>query len=231
MAAISYKMFIKSVVLQTISTCTALFPTQLIYQTPNPTWFENLAIRPDGSILDTTVTAPTLYLVRPDARKQSPKVIKGFSYNTGLLGITEITPDAFVVAGSNFSLATQAPAPNSSYLYLVTFPKHDRENPTVTVAAHIPNVALPDGILKLNDHTILVADPPNGAIWSVNIKTGAYNIVSSDPLLKGTGVDGIKLHGDKLYFIDTSERLLGRFTIDLKTGIPVGNASVVARGW
>ena len=63
----------------------------------------------------------------------------------------------------------------------------------------------------------------------MNIKTGAYSIVSSDPLLKGTGVDGLSLHDDKLYFTDTSERLLGRFTIDLNTGIPVGNASVVAR--
>ena len=228
MAAISSKMFMALVVLHTLSTCAVLFPTRLIYETPNPTWFENLAIRRDGSILATTVTAPTLYLVQPDSRKQSPKVIEGFNYNTGLLGITEITPDAFIVAGSNFSLTTRAPAPKSSYLYLVTFPRPDSQNPTVTVAAYIPNIALPDGIVTLNDHTILVADPPNGAIWSVNIKTGAYNIVSSDPLLKGTGVDGLKLHDNKLYFTDTSERLLGRFTIDLKTGIPVSNASVVA---
>lgn len=230
MAAISSNMFLALVVLNTLFTsCAAPFPTRLIYETPNPTWFENLATRHDGSILATTVTAPTLYLVRPDSRKQSPKVIEGFNSNTGLLGITEITPDAFVVAGSNFSLTTQAPAPNSSYLYLVTFPSRNSENPTVSVAAHIPNVALPDGIVTLNNRTILVADPPNGAIWSVNIKTGAYSIVSSDPLLKGTGVDGLKLHDDKLYFTDTSERLLGRFAIDLKTGIPVDNASVVAR--
>ena len=229
MAAISAKKFIALVVLHTLSTFASLFPTRLIYETPNPTWFENLAIRHDGSILATTVTAPTLYLVQPDSRTQSPKVIEGFSCNTGLLGITEITPDAFVVAGSNFSLTTRTPAPNSSYLYLVNFPGRDSENPTVSVAAYIPNIALPDGILKLNNHTILVADPPNGAIWSVNIRTGAYSIVSSDPLLKGTGVDGLKLHDDKLYFTDTSERLLGRFTIDLKTGIPIGNASVVAR--
>ena len=83
--------------------------------------------------------------------------------------------------------------------------------------------------MALNDHIILVADPPNGKIWSVDIKTGTYNIISSDPLLGGTGVDGLKLHGNKLYFTDTSERLLGRFTIDPKTGIPIGNASVVAR--
>ena len=228
MAAI-LKMFTVLVMLHTLSTCAALFPTRLIYETPNPTWFENLAIRQDGSILATTVTAPTLYLVQPNSPKQSPKVIEGFNRNTGLLGITEITPDAFIVAGSNFSLTTRAPAPNSSYLYLATFPRRDSENPTVTVAAYIPSVALPDGIVTLNDHTVLVADPPNGAIWSVDIKTGAYKIVSSDPLLKGTGVDGLKLHDNKLYFTDTSERLLGRFTIDLKTGIPVGNASVVAR--
>ena len=229
MAAMSSKKLIALVVLHTLSTCAALFPTRLIYETPNPTWFENLAIRPDGSILATTVTGPTLYLVRPKLPKQSPKVIEGFNYNTGLLGITEISPDAFIVAGSNFSLTTRAPAPNSSYLYRVAFPSRKSEYPTITVAAYIPNVALPDGIVALNDHTILVADPPNGAIWSVNIKTGAYNIVSSDSLLKGTGVDGLKLHDNKLYFTDTSERLLGRFTIDLKNGIPVSNASVVAR--
>ncbi|KAL6717644.1 hypothetical protein ACLMJK_005559 [Lecanora helva] len=230
MAAISSKLFAALVVFYTLSVCAALFPTRLIYETPNPAWFENLAIRRDGSILATTVTAPTLYLVRPDSPKQSPKVIEGFNRNTGLLGITEITPDAFVVAGSNFSLTTQAPAPNSSYLYLVTFPSHNKsENPTVTVAAYIPKIALADGIVTLNNHTILVADPPNGAIWSVNIETGVYDVVSSDPLLKGTGVDGLKLHDDKLYFTDTSERLLGRFTINPKTGIPKGNASVVAR--
>ena len=225
----TFQMLIALVVLQTLSSCTALFPTRLVYETPNPTWFENLAVRRDGSILATTVTGPTLYLVRPDVRKQTPKVVEGFKFNTGLLGITEITPDTFVVAGSNFSLEARAPAPDSSYLYLVTFSSRNSEGPTVTVAGHFPKIALPDGILTLNDHTILVADPPNGAIWSVNIKTGAYHIVSSDPLLGGTGVDGLKLHSDKLYFTDTSERLLGRFTINLKTGIPIGNASVVAR--
>ena len=229
MVAMASKVFIALVVINAISTCFALFPTRLVYETPNPTWFENLAIRYDGSILATTVTAPTLYLVRPDSPKQSPTVITGFDNNTSLLGITEITPDVFVVAGSNFSLATQSPAPNSSFLYLLSFPNRTSENPIVTVAAYIPKVALPDGIVKLNDHTILVADPPNGEIWSVDIKTGAYSVVSSDPLLKGTGVDGVKLYRDQLYFTDTSERLLGRFIIDLKTGVPLRNASVVAR--
>ena len=228
MAATSSTISIALLLLYTLPTCLTLFPTRLIYETPNPTWFENLAVRRDGSILATTVTAPTLYLVQPNARNQTPEVIEGFTFNTGLLGITEITPDTFIVAGSNFSLEARAPAPNSSYLYRVTFPRRNSQNPDVSVAAFIPNVALPDGIVTLNDHTILVADPPNGAIWSVNINTGVYNIVSSDPLLKGTGVDGLKLHDDKLYFTDTSERLLGVFTIDLNTGIPIGPASAVA---
>ena len=206
-----------------------LRPTELIYEAPNPTWLENLAVRHDGSILATTITSPEIYLIQPDPSNPSPRVIRGFNFNTGLLGITEIMPDTFIVAGSNLTLATLTPAPESSNLYHVRFPNRHSNDATVSLAAHIPNIALPDGIVTLNDHTILVADPPNGQIWSVDTNTGAYHVVSSDPLLKGSGVDGLKIHGNKLYFTDTSERLLGRFTIDLETGIPLGNASVVVR--
>lgn len=230
------------------STPSAKRKTELIYQASNGTWFENLAVRRDGSILVTTLTSPTLYLIQPSAERPDPIQIHGFDGYETLTGITEEAdvPDSFIVAACNFSIATFALAPNSSGLWRVRYPLRDHHphshtrggeetSPTVTLLTRLPDVVLPNGLVTLNAHTVLLADSAKGNIVAIDTHTGASRVAVSDPLLETVNrpvnaVNRLKIHGDTLYFTNGQQNLLGRVQIDRETGAPKGPASVVARG-
>lgn len=75
---------------------TALAPTHLVYEAPNGTWFENLAVRACGSIIPTTVISLTSGSsihsprIHPD---HPPRLPSGLE----TLGVTETAPDTFQV--------------------------------------------------------------------------------------------------------------------------------------
>ena len=52
---------------------TALYSITLMFEFPNGTWLENLAVRPSGSIITTILTAPELYLLQPNPRNPKPE--------------------------------------------------------------------------------------------------------------------------------------------------------------
>ncbi|KAL8636981.1 MAG: hypothetical protein Q9228_005692, partial [Teloschistes exilis] len=155
------------------SIATALYPTKLLYQFPNGTWLENLAVRPAGTILTTVLTAPDLYLIHPDAKNPSPKLVHHFSSHKSLVGITETTPDTFFVIAANYSGETRSAVPGSSAIYRVFFPNPYTTDPIVSLAANLPpDTILPNGLTALNPSTLLVADSRTGTILSVNTVTG-----------------------------------------------------------
>lgn len=84
-------------------------------------------------------------------------------------------------------------------------------------------------------NTILLADPAQGVIFSVDLRTKVSKIAISDPFLAGTaslpvGVNGLKIRGSTLYFTNTAQNLLGAIPISLSTGVARGPASVISRG-
>lgn len=79
--------------------------TNVIWQFPNETWIENLSVRSNGQILVTLLTTPDLYQVDP-LGKTKPILIQRFSNALGLLGITEIEEDVFVVVAGNYTVKT-----------------------------------------------------------------------------------------------------------------------------
>ncbi|KAL9577994.1 MAG: hypothetical protein Q9212_006006, partial [Teloschistes hypoglaucus] len=154
------------------SIAVALYPTKLVYQFPNGTWLEALAVRPAGTILTTLLTSPDLYLIHPDTNNPSPKLIHHFSSHTSLLGITETTPDTFFVIAANYSEEIRSAAPGSSAIYSVHFPNPHTTDPIVSLAANLPrDTIIPNGLTALNAHTLLVADSRKGNIISVDTLT------------------------------------------------------------
>lgn len=103
--------------------CSALYPVQQIYQFPNNTVVQNLAVRPDGSIL-TTLVVPTadLYLIQPNAKKPDPQLIYRFN-GSALSGITQTSPDVFYVTVATVTSTNNVyrPVPNGSQLYRVAY--------------------------------------------------------------------------------------------------------------
>lgn len=209
--------------------CAALYPTSQLYQFPNGTFVENLAIRPDGSILLSFITAPELYLLQPSSTNPDPQLLYRFDNATSTLGITEIARGTFIVAVITISGPAQG-VPGSSSLWRVSFAR-PKATPRITLAARIPNVVTPNGLVTLNKHKILLADSAKGVVFAVDVDTGVSNVAITDPLFANNGrpisVNGLKILGHTLYFTNTAQNLLGRVDIDLKTGAALGPASKV----
>jgi len=170
---------------------TALLPTKFIYEFPKATWIENLAVRPCGSTLLTTLTGPDLYQI--DALlpnpNPTPSLIHHFPESLATLGITETLPDEFFVILSNLTLPKVIVTPGTQRIYRVKF-SFPGTQPDITLAATLPDAVLLNGLTTLNPFTLLAADSRKGVVWSINTRTGASEIVISDPLMRPTTAPG-----------------------------------------
>ena len=211
----------------------ALDPTRLVYQFPNETWVENLAVRPCGSLLVTLVTTPDLYLLEPLAPDPKPKLVHHFSSSTWLTGITETGPDTYYLIGANGSYKTILPTPHSNRIYRVHFPPHSGP-PEVSLAAAVEDAGFLNGLITLNPTTLLASDSALGAVWAIDTTTGTSRIVIRDPLMTPTpavptlGINGIKLFSKHtLYFTNSAQAILARIPIDAN-GTAAGPAEKIA---
>lgn len=77
-----------------------------VYQFPNPTWVENLAVRSNGHLLLTLLSTPDLYQLDPNSGSTAgAKLVYHFPEYTGLCGIVEIENDVFAVVAGNLTLS------------------------------------------------------------------------------------------------------------------------------
>lgn len=105
--------FLLASILVLVSSTTPPSPpitTNVTWQFPNETWIENISVRSNGQILVTLLTTPDLYQVDPFGEAK-PKLIQRFPNALGLLGITELEEDVFVVVAGNYSLKTGTNTP------------------------------------------------------------------------------------------------------------------------
>ena len=214
---------------------TALLPTKIIYEAAPGTWFENLAIRPNGNILLTTLTSSGLYQVNPQLAKPTVSLVHNFNSSLWTIGITETTPDTFYVIAANGSLKTLTVAPESHHLFRVKFNSYDSV-PEISLAATIPDAGLLNGATTLNATTVLAADSHKGIIYAINVLSGASTILISDPLMfptaapPGIGINGIKIRrsfsGDTLYFTNGATNIFAKIPLSAD-GSAAGPATIV----
>ena len=99
-------------------------------------------------------------------------------------------------------------SPGSGSLQKVNF---NTFPPTISKIVDIPNSTLLNGMTRLSNHEVLIADSVLGVIWRVDTHSGAQAIVIDDPALKpsGTtlqiGVNGVHIAGDLLYFTSSTQ--------------------------
>lgn len=219
-----------------INICTAtngLFQTQLIYQFPTPTVVENLAIRPDGSILTTIASRAEIYLIQPLTTPPDPQLIYRFNGSNAVAGIVETSPDIFYVTVTSVT-ETLAPIPNSSQLWRITFPFRDRDIPVVSKVADLSRISVPNGLTSLpGGDRLLSADSFQGIVFIINTSTGNVIAALFDPLFNPTdpgsfGVNGLEVFDDILYFTNGAQKVFGKIPIDPLTGISLSFASTIA---
>lgn len=216
------------------------YNTQLLYQFPNGTWVENIAVRSNNQILVTLITTPDLYALDPDKPGSEPILLHSFVNATALFGIAEIEPDVFAIIAGTYSLETGT-TPGSFSIWKVKFDSSSEANSSVTGVSLIGPV--PDGlslnglcVLPKRPGEVLIGDINAGLVYRMDTRTGAVSVaipanndlveVASGSPYGLVGVDGIHVLGDEVYVANVGKAFIGKLKIN-PDGSPAPGAETV----
>ncbi|KAK4143450.1 uncharacterized protein C8A04DRAFT_28875 [Dichotomopilus funicola] len=220
-------------------------PIRTIHTFPNNTFLENIAVRANGNLLLTSVTVPSLFTIDPTTTNPPAPALHTFPNATGLTGITEITPDIFALVTGTWDLSTGRAALGSIAIWTVDFTTtllDPTSSPKVNFVTTIAESTVINGLARhpTNPRLLLAADSARGAIWRVDVLTGAVDVAFEDAALftltgtesgKNLGINGLKArveHGKGyVYFGNLAKGLFGRVRVDAEGG-KVGDGEVLA---
>ncbi|KAG0649474.1 hypothetical protein D0Z07_4292 [Hyphodiscus hymeniophilus] len=214
---------------------------QTLWQFPNNTWAENLAVRSNGDLLVTLLSAPQVYQVNPRQPK-TPALVHTFPNATGALGIVEYEQDVFAVVVGNWTIATFLTVNGSYSVWKVDMRGfksdsngHVTKPAVVSKITDIPEADFLNGITLINEGSrdALIADSVLGVVWKLNLDTAEYSIVLDSPLMKVVpgqiqlGINGVHTRDGFLYFTNSFQGLFAKVAIDL-CGNAIGPYTLIA---
>ncbi|KAF7559706.1 hypothetical protein G7046_g4447 [Stylonectria norvegica] len=191
-----------------------------LYQFPNATFLENIAVRTNGHLLLNSFTKGNMYTLNPLDKNPVPSVAVTVPGVDGVTGIAEIAHDVFAVTGGLAGTEQYAFQNGSFKVFLVDF---NHRSPVIKTVASVPNAVLLNGMAALpsHPHIILSAESKTGIIYRINTNTGAVDIAFQDEKLtlgSGTvtvpiGINGMKISRGYMYFSNSNQRFFGRVKI------------------
>jgi hypothetical protein len=212
-------------------------PDRLVYQFPNNTWVENVAVRSNGDLLVTALIPDAVLYHISDPSGCSPTVtqIHNFASVDGLLGISETKPDVFVVVGGNFSsVGVQVNGTFSAWEVDLSQDghKHDSKvSASVRLITAIKPADFLNGLVTLphNPTTVLISDSTLGLVWRLDTVTGHFSKAIDVPEMKiapnsalEIGINGIRIADDSLYWTNSFQRTIYRAKIDRNGSLKPG---------
>lgn len=229
---------------------TSLDPVRQVYEFPNDTWVENIAVRSNGQLLVTILSTPQLFLIDPSAPSPSdPILVHDFAGYLDVFGIAEYDTDKFAVVTGNLSLQTGALGIGSWAAWSVDLNgvelslhrdgrKALSQPPKVAKIADLPSAHSLNGLTLLSQkqQTLLVGDINTGTISRLDIKTGNFEVVLNDtftavapaPPFGSAGIDGLHVrNGNELFFANFGKGQLNKVLIH-EDGTPAGPVTTVA---
>ncbi|KND91970.1 hypothetical protein TOPH_03283 [Tolypocladium ophioglossoides CBS 100239] len=207
--------------------------SRTVYEFPNGSWIENIAVRANGNLLVTRLDTPELYEIDP-RNSATAKLIHHFTGYTSLLGISESSPDVFSVAVGNLSLTTGG-RPQSFAIWTADF--KGKTEPKVSKVTDIPEALLLNGVTALDRKagTILVSDSALGVVFRVDTRSGTYTTALEDDTFKPPanassplGINGIRVVDGHMYYVNTLRPLYGRVPVDRASGKATGPYQVIS---
>ncbi|KAF7617606.1 hypothetical protein AFLA_006522 [Aspergillus flavus NRRL3357] len=193
-----------------------------VYQFPNGTWLENIAVRSTGNVLVTAYNLAQLWEINlfNGTNSHHARLVHQFQNPGTITGITEIDQDIFVTIASNslwkVDLSTTEPVVNPI---------------NITIPAGTLN-----GMATLNDSSLAISDSSLGLIWRVDIEQGTYDIMirdnttaTSTALGPNLGVNGIRILDGYLYYGNSPQRSFYRVRVH-ESGNTVGQPETIAQG-
>lgn len=192
-----------------------------VFQFPNVgTWIENVAARENGDLLITMVQPkPHLYSLKgPQTPQPEMSLLFEFPNMDGLLGITEVQDDVFVVAGGQFH-GEADPILGTFSLWNISFA--DRY-PTLAKIVDLPDNVFPNGLVTVPGQrdVVLVANSL-GSLLRVDVSTGTMETIAADPemvpvpgALFPLGINGIKILDGYVWWTNSFASTIYRRRID-----------------
>jgi hypothetical protein len=225
---------VNSLALSPIDTHMTL-PTHDIYQFPNETWLENLAISQNGHILVTVLSSPELWQVDPFHANSPATLVCRIPGATGILGIVELEQDVFYTIAGNFTIATKTSTSGSYSIWKIDM--RSISSPAIaSKLTDIPEGMFLNGMAVLNQSKglVVVGDAGAGVVFTIDVESGSYSKTIDDPTMKPTdafpiGINGLKIRGGYLYYTTTAQELFSRIPIDSMDGSAAGPAEGIAK--
>lgn len=97
-----------STALGAISWPNKTYPIRTEWGLPLDSWFDSIAVRPNGQQLLTRLDTPELYVLDLASRAPLLVLVLRFPNVLALTGIAEIAPDVFAINAGNYTLASRA---------------------------------------------------------------------------------------------------------------------------
>ncbi|KAH6854110.1 hypothetical protein B0I37DRAFT_22170 [Chaetomium sp. MPI-CAGE-AT-0009] len=215
-----------------------------VFTLPGPiapaSWFENLAVRPNGLILATRGDAPEIWQIDPATGEGALLVSVTGAFN--LTGIAEVTTtphqrqphppthggETYVFGSSHVPTSDWSQVePGSAKVWTLQFPASSNSNkpkpPVVSFLTAMPDAGFLNGITSFGAGRVLLSDTPAGAIYLLDVATGSF----STPLTGLTGVNGIHTAPGYVYHADMAASALRRIPVDAHA-VATGPAEVLA---
>ena len=188
--------------------------------------FENLAFRSNGQILATIAfPAPLLFYIDPLSIRPTV-LLQNFTALRNTLGITELAPDLFYVAGEAadggaFSVFSVDMRP-----FLVLPDGTISTPPIVKEIGSIPSALALNGMtyLRRNDNFVLGADSLLGGVWKFYVDTGEFDLVIKDPSMAGPtneteyagyGINGLRTQNETLFYCNSGAQTFYKMLVSL----------------
>jgi hypothetical protein len=220
--------FLSSAVTAVITPSPSQSAIRTIYEFPNETWIENIAVRSNGQLLLNLLSTPPIYSLDPlNPSPGSAKLLHNFPFATGLTGIAEIKPDIFAVVAGNWSV------------WKVDFVHSKKNLPAVSKISDLPKASFLNGMTLLAPGSpyLLIADSVLGVVWRLNHLASEFEIALESPLMQAPagpvllGINGIHVLDSSVYFTNTFQKLFARVSVNLHgpdAGFAVGDYEIVA---
>ena len=221
-----------------------------VYQFPNDTWVENLAMRSNGNLLVTLIQSPEVWEINPNREPPDAHLVFRFPDAISALGIAEIEPDVFAVNVGNWSDITDSPTVGSWSIWSLDLRRWNKDATRYGPEGHgcvtaknigdISEAVFLNGLSTLprSPSLLMVADSGAGVIYRFDWRTGEYSTAIDNHALKtnrsdpiALGVNGVHVPAfapDVLYATNSLKRpTFFRIPIDPFDGSQVGDVEVI----
>lgn len=203
-------------------------PVNQIYQFPNNTWPQYIAVRSNGNLLLTMLTSPDVYEITL-TQPATAKLVATVADTNTVFDITEYAPDKFAFVAGNFSLSNFTASQGSSSIHTIDM---TQDPPQAVKVLDVADAMFLNGMSTYippshhnpnNDEFVIAGDSIAGTIVLVNLSQKTYRTLAKDKTMnpispqdggRNLGINGLNTYNNEIYYTNRDRKLFVHLSID-----------------